>query len=108
MTPGARSRLRIRSATVRGSYISGILNTYAGRSDLAIERAEASLRLSPRGRFGTVFNVIGCAHFLSRRFDEAVPKLLVAIQDNPNFTAPFRYPAASRRSSQPMSPAIRG
>ena len=31
---------------------------------------------------------------LSRRFDEAVPKLRLAIQEDPNRTSPFRYLAA--------------
>ncbi len=31
------------------------------------------------------FAALGGAYFLSRRFDEAVPKLLLAIQDDPNF-----------------------
>jgi adenylate cyclase len=30
----------------------------------------------------------------SRRFDEAVPKLLLAIQDDPSFPQPYRYLAA--------------
>ena len=37
---------------------------------------------------------IGAAHFLSRRFDEALPKLLVAIQDDPSYPQPYRYLAA--------------
>jgi adenylate cyclase len=78
----------------RGWYISGILRTFAGQNDLAIEYSETSLRLSPRGRFGSVFNVIGGAYFLSRRFDEAVPKLLLAIQDNPKHVMSYRTLAA--------------
>jgi hypothetical protein len=38
---------------------------------------------------------IGAAHFLCRRFDEAVPKLLLAIQDDPGFPEPHRFLAAS-------------
>jgi adenylate cyclase len=38
--------------------------------------------------------VIGAAHFVSRRFDEAVPKLLLAIQEDPNLPHPYRYLAA--------------
>ena len=38
--------------------------------------------------------LVGCAHFFSRRFDEAVPKLLLAIQDDPDFPAPYRCLAA--------------
>lgn len=86
--------LALNPSFARGWYISGILKTSAGQNDLAIEHAEASLRLSPRGRFGTVSWVIGGAHFLNQRFDEAVPKLLLAIQDNPHFAAPYRYLAA--------------
>jgi len=50
--------------------------------------------LSPRGRFGQVFTVIGAALFFSRRFDEALPKLLLAIEDDPSFPQAHRYLAA--------------
>jgi tetratricopeptide (TPR) repeat protein len=86
--------LALNRSFARGWYISGILGNFAGQNDRAIEHAEAALRLSPRGRFGSVFYVIGGAHFLSRRFDEAVPKLLLAIQDNPEHTEPYRLLAA--------------
>jgi len=38
--------------------------------------------------------IIGSAHFLARRFDEAVPKLRLAIQDDPSHPLPYRYLAA--------------
>jgi len=38
--------------------------------------------------------VIGGAHFVSRRFDDAVPKLLLAIQEDADFPPPYRYLAA--------------
>ena len=38
---------------------------------------------SVRARVGTSLSLIGQAHFLARRFDEAVPKLLLAIQEDP-------------------------
>jgi adenylate cyclase len=79
----------------RGWYISGGIRTFAGLPDEAIEHVEVSLRLSPRARVGTAFNVIGVAHFLARRFDEAVPKLLLANQENPNYPTPYRFLAAS-------------
>src|SRR5258705_7062801 len=62
----------------RGWHLSGILRMNAGQPDIAIAHAEAAMRLSPRARIGTTFAVIGQSHFLSRRFDEAVPKLLLA------------------------------
>ena len=76
-----------------GWYISGILRNWAGQPDIAIEHAEASLRLSPRARVGTSLAFIGFAHFFSRLF-EAVPKLLFAIQEDPSFPVPYRYLAA--------------
>jgi len=78
----------------RGWHISGVLRSWAGQPDIAIKHLEAALRLSPRARVGTTLAVIGQAHLLSRRFDEAVPKLLVAIQDDPTFPFPHRVLAA--------------
>jgi tetratricopeptide (TPR) repeat protein len=78
----------------RGWYISGSLRQWAGQPDIAIEHVEAALRLSPRARIGIPMSVIGGAHFLARRFDEAVPKLLLAIQEDPSNLAPYRWLAA--------------
>jgi adenylate cyclase len=78
----------------RGWFVSGVLRFLAGQPDVAIEHLEASLRLSPRARIGNSLYGIGGAHFLSRRFDEAVPKLLLAIQEDPSFAPPYRYLAA--------------
>jgi tetratricopeptide (TPR) repeat protein len=78
----------------RGWHISGALRIWAGQPDIAIEHLEAALRLSPRARVGTSFAVMGQAYFLSRRFDQAVPKLLLAIQDYPTFPLPYRVLAA--------------
>ena len=78
----------------RGWHISGILRMNAGQPDIAIAHAEAAMRLSPRARIRTPFAVVGQSHFLSRRFDEAVPKLLLAIQDDPSDPVPYRVLAA--------------
>jgi len=78
----------------RGWHISGILRNLAGQPDIAIEHLEAALRLSPRARVGTSLVAIGYAHFFSRRFDEAVPKLLLAIQEDPSYPGPYRVLAA--------------
>jgi tetratricopeptide (TPR) repeat protein len=67
---------------------------FAGEFEGAIQFAETSLRFSPHGRYGQVFNVIGAALLFSRRFDEALPKLLLAIEDDPSFPTPHRYLAA--------------
>jgi TolB-like protein len=78
----------------RGWHIGGLLRVWAGQPDAAIEHLDAALRLSPRARIGTSANVIGLAHLFARRFDEAVPKLLLAIQDDPSFPSPYRFLAA--------------
>ena len=51
------------------------------------------MRLSPRAAKMPTF-LIGTALFFSRRFEEAVPKLCVAIEDQPAFPNPYRYLAA--------------
>jgi adenylate cyclase len=78
----------------RGWLISGVLRNWAGRPDIAIEHVETALRLSPRARVGASLHVMGAAYFLSRNFDEAVPKLLLAIQEDPRHPSPYRYLAA--------------
>ena len=78
----------------RGWFISGVLRKWAGQPDLAIKYSEASMRLSPRVSVGTSLGLIGMVHFLAKRFEEAVPKLLLAIQEDPSFPLPYRYLAA--------------
>jgi tetratricopeptide (TPR) repeat protein len=78
----------------RGWHVSGLLRLWGGQADLAIEHVETSLRLSPRARVGWAFNVIGSAHLFRRRFDEALPKLHFAIQEDPTFPESYRNLAA--------------
>jgi adenylate cyclase len=77
-----------------GWFMSGVLRLWAGQPDIAIEHIEAALRLSPRARVGTSLSVIGAAHFFGRRFDEAAPKLLLAIQEDPSLPQSYRSLAA--------------
>ena len=78
----------------RGWFLSGVLRLWAGQPDLAIERAETALRLSPRERAGTPLSLIGEAHFLKREFDEAASKLLLSVQENPGYPHSYRVLAA--------------
>ena len=75
----------------RGWNISGILRLWAGELDIAIEHIDMALRLSPRARVGTSLLVVGAAHFLSRRFEKAVPTLLLTIQEDPSDTNSYRF-----------------
>jgi tetratricopeptide (TPR) repeat protein len=70
------------------------LHYWAGLPEVAIEHCETSLRLSPRARVGTTQFIVGCAHFVTRRFEEAVAKQLIALQEDPSFPDPYRYLAA--------------
>ena len=77
-----------------GWWISGILRLWAGQPDIAIEHAEASCGSVPVPRVGSSLLLIGAAHFFARRFDEAVLKLLLAIQEDPSDPTPYRDLAA--------------
>jgi adenylate cyclase len=78
----------------RGWSTNGVLRYWAGEPDTAIGHLEAALRLSPRAGISTLPAAIGCAHFLGRRFEVAVPRLLLAIQDDPSHPTPYRFLAA--------------
>lgn len=86
--------LALNPSYARGWYVSGVLRWFAGQADIAIEHVEASMRLSPGARIGMAVSTIGAAHFLSRRFDQALPKLLLAIQEDPDYPVSHRYLAA--------------
>jgi adenylate cyclase len=86
--------LALNPSFARGWHISGVVKVWCGQPDIAMEHIDASLRLSPRARIGPSLLNIGFALFLARRFDEAVPKLLLAIQEDPGFSQPYRVLAA--------------
>ena len=90
--------LLLNPSFARGWHASGAVRLIAGQSDLAIEHFENSLRLSPRARVGWGWFGIGAAHFAMRRFEDAIPKLLLAIQEDPNFPAIYRYLACLLRA----------
>jgi len=86
--------LALNSNYARGWHIGGLLRIWAGEPNSAIEHLEAALRLSPRARIGLSHTDLGTAHFYCRRFNEAEPKLLLAIQEDPSFPLPYRILAA--------------
>jgi|SRR5215469_1695442 len=94
MTALADHALALSPTCARRWYYSGFLSLMAGEPSRAIKLAEISLRLSPRTPSGPVHTLIGAFHFLSRRFNEAIPKLLLALEETPNFPVACRYLAA--------------
>jgi TolB-like protein/class 3 adenylate cyclase len=86
--------LDLNPSFARGWYWSAVLRLFAGQPDLAIKHFEASLRLSPRDRFGAPLSGIGIALFFSRRFDEAAAKLRMAVEQLPTFVLPYQFLAS--------------
>jgi adenylate cyclase len=82
--------LALNPSYARGWYNSGVLRIWAGELSDGIERIEAALRLSPHTRVGYATAVTGFAYVLGQRFDEALPKLLLAIQEDANAVIAYR------------------
>jgi adenylate cyclase len=81
--------LALTPSYARGWYVSGWLQLNAGEADLAIERIEKSLRLSPRDYLGNPMMVIGSAHLLRRRFEMATENFKLAVRQIP--ASPWSY-----------------
>ena len=95
----AAIRLMDRSLVLNPSFawgwlLNGFLHLWAGLTDLAIQHLETSLRLNPRDRRAFQLTGIGIAYFFNRRFEDAVEKLLVSLQELPSYTATYRFLAA--------------
>jgi adenylate cyclase len=95
----AALRLVERALDLNPSYAVGwefraYLNVYAGRTDIAIQHFETALRLDPCGNRGWSLANIGVAHFFGRRFEEALEKLLLALEENASYITTYRFLAA--------------
>jgi len=77
-----------------GWYWSGWLRLFAGQANSAIEHFETSMRLNPGGQRGFHLSGIGCAHFISHRFEDALAALRVSLEAVPSFTPTHRALAA--------------
>ena len=76
--------LTLNPSFARGWLISAQLRIWAGQPDLAIEHVERAMRLSPRDLPGVHSFLVGLVHFLGQRFEDAMPRLIVAAQHLPN------------------------
>jgi tetratricopeptide (TPR) repeat protein len=86
--------LTLNPSFAHGWYVSGMVKMWAGRPDDAINDIETARYLNPRARMGVALGVIGNSHFFARRFDEAVPNLLLTIQGDESYAQPCRALAA--------------
>jgi TolB-like protein len=87
--------LRLNPSFAFGWLLSGFLKLWSGQADLAIPDLEHSLRLNPRDRRGFQLTGIGIAHFFNRRFDAAIEKLGVSLEELPSYVATYRFLASS-------------
>jgi adenylate cyclase len=76
--------LALNPSFARGWLVSAQIRIWAGQLDLAIAHVGRAMRLNPRDLPGTHSFLVGLAHFLSRRFEDAMPKLIAAGQHLPN------------------------
>jgi len=85
----------MRNPTVARCWLSSAaVQLFAGEPDAAIEHAKMVQRLSPNARVGPAVGLVGMGYFFSRRFDEAIPALHLALEDDPSYPQPYRYLAA--------------
>jgi TolB-like protein len=84
--------LALNPSFAHGWFFSGQIRRWAGELDTAIAHGETALRLNPRGQTQWALYLIGSALVSSRRFEEAIPKLLASIQnDEGAAVAPYRW-----------------
>jgi adenylate cyclase len=86
--------LSLNPNSARAWYISAALNIQIGETETAIAHVERSLRLSPGARAGSTHAVLGMAHFLAQRFEDAARELRTSILVEPNFALPHRFLAS--------------
>jgi adenylate cyclase len=91
MTALVDRALTLNPSYARGWFNSGQIRRWAGDLDAAIKHGETALRLNPRGETNAPLFLIGAALFASRRFEEAIPKLLLALQGNERSPATYRH-----------------
>jgi adenylate cyclase len=76
--------LALNPSFARGWLMSAQIRIWAGQLDLAIAHVGTAIRLSPRDLPGPQSFVVGLAHFLGGRFEDAMPKLIAAVQHRPS------------------------
>src|SRR5262249_9798633 len=91
MTALVDRALALNPSFALGWFFSGQIRRWAGDLDTAIAHGETALRLNPRGQIHWTLYLIGSALASSRRFEEAIPKLSLAIENDESAAAPYRW-----------------
>ncbi len=80
--------------------LSALVHSFAGRFDVAIKHAQASLRLSPSDPMRFIAEVAaGYSHFFTDRYDEAAQAAQRCVHINPHFVPAHVLAVASRARS---------
>jgi TolB-like protein/tetratricopeptide (TPR) repeat protein len=77
----------------RGWFWNGWIRMLAGQPDLAIGHLQTASRLNPHHR--AYSSSIGMAHFLARRYREAMVALTASLHERPGWPTTLRFLAAS-------------
>jgi TolB-like protein/class 3 adenylate cyclase len=91
MTALVDRALALNPSFALGWFFSGQIRRWAGELDTAIAHGETALRLNPRGHIHWPLYLIGSALASSGRFEEAIPKLSLAIENDASAAAPYRW-----------------
>ena len=79
-----------------GWMLSGLISVYRGEPDVAIERVERALRLSPLDPLNFIAQTANAmAHFFAGRYDEALLWAGKVVQDKPDYQLALRMFAAA-------------
>jgi tetratricopeptide (TPR) repeat protein len=79
-----------------GWVLSGLVNLYLGKPEIAIERPTRAIRLSPLDPFAFLAHgIIGSGHFFAGRYDEASLWGDSALRQQPNWAGAARVAAYS-------------
>jgi TolB-like protein/Tfp pilus assembly protein PilF len=88
--------LAISSSNVVALCTSSVALAWTGRSELAIERAQRALKLSPFDSLNYLsYQGLAGANFHLKRYDEAHLVAKRAVELNPGFSVPYAYLAAA-------------
>jgi adenylate cyclase len=79
----------------RGWFWSGWVRLYGGDTATAAKHFATSIRLSPRDRWAIHLTGLGVADFFEHRFDEAIAKLRLSLEEISGHATTYRFLAAS-------------
>jgi adenylate cyclase len=87
--------LELNSNFARGWFWSGWVRLYGGDTETAAKHFATSIRLSPRDRWAIHLTGLGVADFFEHRFDEAIAKLRLSLEEISGHATTYRFLAAS-------------